>query len=329
MAPQPLTHHEILRLVEPFSRRGRHVDLAASNRIERCLVFKPIVYAEQPFCAGASEILRLENPRPEVFRLVRNLTLPGGAAATLWTEGPLPGELLARVEAIPPQRQFQAVEGLQICRSYRLEVTNETKADRSQPMGMVLTSAEARFKGLTLLLKAETGRGYPAEIELLAQPDGPPDLPDDLLATLGWDWRVLRRRGAAWTSTLRVPRREPERSRRIEFRLEQAVVHLARTLAEPPRRFHERLVRARWAVAFRRTLPLLSCLALIAATAALTLVPIPQDSMILMMIFNFPPLLLLILFGMRELPRFEIPPLPRPSTASSWLPAATPDVRQG
>jgi len=32
--------------------------------------------------------------------------------------------------------------------------------------------------------------------------------------------------------------------------------------------------------------------------------------------------MMLILFGMRELPRFEIPPLPRPSTAPSWLPAA-------
>ena len=37
--------------------------------------------------------------------------------------------------------------------------------------------------------------------------------------------------------------------------------------------------------------------------------------MILMMIFNAPPLLMLMLFGMREMPRFEIPSLPRPSTA--------------
>jgi hypothetical protein len=40
--------------------------------------------------------------------------------------------------------------------------------------------------------------------------------------------------------------------------------------------------------------------------------------MLLMMIFNLPPLLLLMLFGMRELPRLEIPPLPRRSTAVSW-----------
>jgi len=85
-------------------------------------------------------------------------------------------------------------------------------------------------------------------------------------------------------------------------------------------------------VVFRRTIPLLSCAALIAATMALTFVNIPQDSMILMMIFNIPLLLLLMLFGIRELPRFEIPPLPRPSTAPSWLPravaeAVTPDIQ--
>ena len=63
-APRPQTHHEILRLIEPFSRRGRHVDLTASNRIERHLVFRPIVHAGGMLaCAGMREILELENPR--------------------------------------------------------------------------------------------------------------------------------------------------------------------------------------------------------------------------------------------------------------------------
>ena len=54
----PLTHHEILRLIEPFTRRGRHVDLSATDRIERRIVFKPVVHGgEMPACAGACEIL--------------------------------------------------------------------------------------------------------------------------------------------------------------------------------------------------------------------------------------------------------------------------------
>ncbi len=43
---QPLTHHEIIGIVEPFTRRGRHVDLSASNRLERCLVLKPVAIEE-------------------------------------------------------------------------------------------------------------------------------------------------------------------------------------------------------------------------------------------------------------------------------------------
>jgi hypothetical protein len=129
---------------------------------------------------------------------------------------------------------------------------------------------------------------------------------------------------------LRVPRREPARSRRIEVRLRETTAHLARTLAEPPRAFHDRLTPARWGVVFRRLIPLLLCAALIAGTFALSFADIPQDSMLLMMIFNFPPLLLIVVFGMRELPRFEIPPLPRTCSAPSWLApeaAPTPDRR--
>jgi hypothetical protein len=37
-----------------------------------------------------------------------------------------------------------------------------------------------------------------------------------------------------------------------------------------------------------------------------------------MMIFNGPPLLLVVFFCLRELPRIEIPPWPRRSTAPGW-----------
>ena len=45
--------------------------------------------------------------------------------------------------------------------------------------------------------------------------------------------------------------------------------------------------------------------------------------MIRMLMFHSPPLLLIAFFCMRELPRIEIPPLPRRSFALRWLPAAT------
>lgn len=39
-AVQPFTHHDILTLVEPFSRAGLQEDLAARQRQERRLAFK-------------------------------------------------------------------------------------------------------------------------------------------------------------------------------------------------------------------------------------------------------------------------------------------------
>jgi len=64
----------------------------------------------------------------------------------LITEGPNPGDLLDRIETVPPQRQFQLVGDIPIAHSYRLEPTNDPAGDGPQPMRMVLTSAEAGLR---------------------------------------------------------------------------------------------------------------------------------------------------------------------------------------
>src|SRR3954470_11345412 len=80
----PLTHHEILGLIEPFVRRGRHVDLAASDRINRRLMFKSVEHAsEDDRFAVINETMQLENPQPDSYRLTRNLMLPSGLKATM------------------------------------------------------------------------------------------------------------------------------------------------------------------------------------------------------------------------------------------------------
>jgi hypothetical protein len=48
MSSAPLTHHQIIELVEPFSRQGLHIDLAASDRLQRRLRFRSIEPAGQP-----------------------------------------------------------------------------------------------------------------------------------------------------------------------------------------------------------------------------------------------------------------------------------------
>ena len=315
---RPLTHHEILRLIEPFTRRGRHVDLAASDRLQRSLLFKPVVHdGETAVFAGASEILGLDDLHPNVWRLTRTVTLATGEAAVLTTEGADFGELLDRIDAVPFQRQFKSVGPVVLARNYRLEPAARAPG---APVLMILASARARFGGLELSVRPSTVEGYPAEIELSPQPDQPHDLPDDLLAALGWDWSALRRRGTGWIGSLRAPGREPERSKRIEATLEAGVAHLTRTFAEPPRRFHERFVRARWLVFIRRMTPALALAALLAGCIALAFADIPSDTPLARFLMALPGFMFYGMFAFRELPRLEVPAPPRPSSAPSWFP---------
>jgi hypothetical protein len=310
MTVHPLTHHEILGLIEPFTRRGRHPDLASSNRIERRVVFRPIdhpgVEDDAPLLR---EILLLDSPEPERYELTRVLRLPCGLEARLQAEGPKPGELLARLEAVERARQFCCGPGYRIAQNYRLEPGASE---------LLLTSATLQLPDLTLLLKAPAVGGAPAELELTAPSGGRLDLPDDLLAVLGWNWGLLYRTRDGWRSALKLRGREPQRSRLAERQLGRAAEHLQRTLSEPPPCFHERQRAARWKVVLRRALPLLICIALIAGTAALPRLHLAPDSALRMLIFNAPPLLMIIVFSLRELPRLEIPPWPRPARASLW-----------
>jgi hypothetical protein len=171
---------------------------------------------------------------------------------------------------------------------------------------------------LTLALTVSRVRGIPGEMELVAPDGGVPMLPEDLLAVLGLPWTRLSRVKAGWRASLRLRAREPERSRDAELKLEQTAAHLARTMAESPRHFHQRFRAARWRMTFRRSIPLLGTLALIGAAIAVPWLGLAQESVLRMLVLNSPPLLLLMFFSMRELPRIEIPPWPRRLTAETW-----------
>jgi hypothetical protein len=326
MTSHPLTHHEIFTLVEPFTRRGRHVDLGASDRIERRLLFKPLDHADETKTPSSlRETLLLENPKPERYRLTRTLRHPGGLEADLVVEGPDPGVLLDRVESIDPRQQFREKSAYTIARSYRLEASTGEAVDAGSPTRLILTRGQAHVEGLTLMMKAQTGRGMPAELELHAEEGDTIEMPEDMLAVIGWDWRRLVRVKVGWKSTLRLRGKEPDRSRDAEVKLTRTVEHLAETLAESPARYHERLVSARWNVAFRRAIPLLIGLGLIFGAPAIQFLELSEDSLIRMLIFHSPPLLMVLFFSMREMPRIEIPPFPKPLTASVWrTPAASP-----
>jgi len=325
----PLTHHEILGLIAPFSRRGRQADLDASNRIERRLIFKPIEHGEITASRHeARELLTLDNPHPDQFTLTRTLTLASGLEARLHTSGADPGELLARIESVSPQQQFREVAGVTVALSYRL-IPVCAATNGSPPVRLELTRGQAIIAGLDVVLNADTVKGYPAQIDLTPSAAGAAELPEDLLAVIGWGWSPLRKTPAGWSGKLGARSNEPKRSRDLEIKLEKAVTHLAAMLAQPPAFFYDRLRPARWVVTFRRGIPLLIFVGLMGIAAGLTKIEIPQDSIINLLIMGAPPLLLFAAFGMRDAPPLEIPPWPGRAKATAWqlgpdLPDAAP-----
>jgi hypothetical protein len=308
-----LTHHQILRVVEPFTRRGRRVDLGASDRIARRLVFQA---QTRLGCGPNGEDLRehlvLEEPAPGSYRLTRTLSLPSALDATLVTRGEDPRALLERIEAVAAQRQFRAGLGYEIAESFECGAADA-------PDALVFASGRASVRGLLLEVFGASVNGARAAVHLSVAGGGALALPEDILAVLGWAWSPLGQDRASWTGSLKVSGPEPVRSRRAEARLEQAALHLARVLAAPPAVYHERHRAARWGVSLRRALPLLGCIGLIAAAAAVPSLHLAERSGLRMLIFNAPPLLMMLFFCLREIPRIELPRIPRRLDVAVWL----------
>lgn len=318
-APVPLTHHAILGLVAPFTRRGRHVDLAASDRAQRRLRFRPLRHADLPSHGQQlTELLSLENPEVGHFCLTRTVSDGFGLESTLEIEGGEVEQLLEQVEQVPVARQLIAVAGVHVARSYRLApvAADEHRAVHWQ---LQLQQAKANVNGVGLTLNAKTGRKMPAEFELRAEHDRRLRVPPDLLAVLGWEWRPMRQIGKAWRGSVRVAAAEPERTPDVETKLTRGVKHLVATLGAAPAEFHGRWQRARWRVTFQRAIPLLIGLGLIASAPLIPMLSLEKFSLVRMFIFHGPPLLLIGIFMMRELPVIEIPPLPRRLIGRDWI----------
>jgi hypothetical protein len=314
---QPLTHHQIIGLVEPFVRRGRHVDLAASNRLERWIVFKPVVLPDAAAGrAGLRELLKLEHPYDGFFRLTRRLECDDAPAASLVAEGADVGALLQRIEAVAPQRQFSTSADAVTALSFRLDAPMRNAPGAGA--ALVLTDAVSRFAGYTLSLRLPRTRSMAAELELAAPEGSTVVLPEDLLAVIGWDWSPLRARKGTWTGKVRLRGKEPRRSASAEHKLQRTVRHLAATLQQPPGAFHARHAPARFGAALRRGIPSLAALGMIGGALMLPRTALEDFSPLRLMLFNLPTLLLALAFSMQELPRFEIPPWPRPLKATDW-----------
>ena len=354
-----LTHHEILRLVEPFVRAGHRPDLAASDRTRRRIVFHPQVLAPTPAPdpqagsgsgsgsgssfesesesdpgprtaapepPGASpmspmptltQALVLEQPAPQRCTLTRRVTTSDGLEACVELEGADAGALLRRLQDLAPQQQFGRADGALVAWQQRLPLP----VGDAPPPPPVLRGAQARVAGLTLAARVSGVGGYPAELELLRGEGPAPRLPDDLLAVLGGPWSHLTPLKRGWIGSIALRGEEPRRSALAQARLTQTVAHLSRTLAEPPPRFHERHRRARWIVGLRGTLPVLLGLGIVGAALYAQRLGPEGQSTLAMLANATPPLLLMLLFLRKEIPRIGLPRVPRRLAPDAWEPA--------
>lgn len=328
MPAPPLTHHDVLALVEPFARCRRHVDLAASNRLERRLVFKPLDHAgAAPDAPSLRETLQLEVFATGTCQLTRTLALGPSARATLQATGPDAGALLAAIDAVPPIHHFRTGAGFVLARSYVLQPAGASAQDDGAHALPVLSRAVLQLDALTLTLNVPAVRGVSGDITIVAMPGEPLELPEDLLAVLGWDWARLVRDRSGWNTRLRLRGSPARRTRKAEAALEEVAAHLARTLAEPPAAFHDRLAAARWGVAFRRAIPVLTVVALLIAVATLPRFAVDRNPALLMLLFHVPTAFIVFSLCMQELARFEIPPVPRRSRAVAWRQPPAGDAR--
>ncbi|ABM61044.1 hypothetical protein [Halorhodospira halophila] len=313
---QPLSHHQILARVAPFSAAGWTVDLAACDRARRLIAFEPVSHAGLDAAPGpVTEHLALSEPEPGRYRLSATYTAADGTRAGLRIDGDRPADLLARYQAAEVRpRLFVGAAGVCIGRSYR---SAAGAAGGGEPLWRAV-AAEAQVAGRRVTLDATPGAGLPGQIAITPHADGEPPLPEDLLAVLGWGWRPLVWRQGAWRSTLALRRHEPRRRDDVEARTQQLVAHLAAVFAAPPSGYHRRYRRQRWAAVGRRLLPMTVFFLVLAAVPLFGVVL--QEGEMPPWLHGVPPLLAIgaLLFSGTEVPLVDWPPLPRPLHATTW-----------
>ena len=310
MTAPPLTHHDILALVAPFTRAGRRVDLAATDRVQRRIAFQPLDRADVAELPGLTERLALEQVGATSFRLSRTLVLPSGLAARLDATGAEPGALLRQIDAVPAVRQFQNGEGFVIARDYVV---------RSDAQAPVLTRAVVQLAAATLTLSVPAVRSVSADVLLAAPPGQLLDIPQDLLAVLGWAWSPLTDGRQGWSGKYRLRGTPDKRTQRADQALGQVAAHLASTLAAPPAAFHDQHTAARWRVVFRRAIPILTPILLLITLLVTPRLPLMDRASVWTLVYQLPTVLIAISFMTQDLPKFEIPPFPRRASATTWL----------
>ena len=352
----PLTHHDIVRHAAPLVRAGLGVDLAASDRDARRILFRPVADAADGALVTLHSLTVL--PDDDGVELTRAVGHPEGIVTTLSARADDAETLLAPFAAIAPERQIERDGERLLGGSWTLEpVGEDARLELRQLIGLV--------GPLCLVVDVSTGASMPADVLLCARegwheqlratlangattpqrqplarrlhatltdaarrrdPSPAEDgavlaaLPDDVLAVLGPEWRPLAWQRRRWKGVLRLLGREPDRSERALAAASEALAHLEQVLDEPPGRFHARHAAARHRVFLRRLRPALALLALFAAVPLGWWLFGDGQTRLHPLALGLTPLLMVgvIALSAREIPVLELPPLPSPPVGERW-----------
>lgn len=349
MPPAPLTHHDIIKRAAPLTRLGFKVKLAACDRTDRYIEFEPT----PGFDDTVTLIHALEVDEDSKQLFTRILVHTSGLVSTLTA---IVDDLQAAINTfsqIPLERQIQIDSHHVVAFSYLLAPDYGKKASVAV---LQLRFACAHVAGVQLRVDTSTGGGMPADVRLLVQgkasaylretlADGTdlpldhraartlrlaalsesadirkPDLPEDILAVLGPQWRPLRYQGDHWKGVLRQLTNQDKRTAKAEKYIIEALEHLHDTLEDAPARYQERHGKARWQVYMRRLQPVMVFVGILAlmpiswlfvSSGAMTIHPLALGLTPLLMVG-------IVVLTAREIPVMEIPPRPAPLAANAW-----------
>lgn len=357
MPKTPLTHHDIIRHAAPLSRCGYQVNMARCDRTDRCIEFKPTCGDDNSLEITMAMEIAMDGGRSN-SSLTRVVTHVSGLVSTLTASFTDIGDALTAIEKIPTSRQLDAAGVSVMARSYVLKSEHGSHTGSEQ---LILRYMCADILGLELRVDASTGGSYPAEVRVLrkglpvsyasnalADGDDAPsqhraakvivqrannivpsvaikNIPEDLLAVLGPQWRPLVDQGDHWKGIMRLLGKGEKRTHRCERYFSEAIEHLHTTLSAEPSTYHPRHQKSRWRVYFRRLRPVLMFTGIVVfmlvgwfllKDTGIRIHPLTQGLTPLLMVG-------VVALTARAIPVMEIPATPKPLNNDDWTAADT------
>lgn len=357
MPKTPLTHHDIIRHAAPLSRCGYQINMARCDRADRYIEFKPTCGDDNSLEITMAMEVAMDGGR-STSSLTRVVTHDSGLVSTLTALFSDLSDAFAAIEKIPTRRQLDVAGESVIAKSYLLRSENISYTGSEQ---LILRYICIDTLGLELRVDASTGGSYPAEVRVLrkglpvsyasdtlADGDDAPsqhraakvivqrannivpsvaikNIPEDLLAVLGPQWRPLVDQGDHWKGIMRLLGKGEKRTQRCERYFSQAVEHLHNTLSAEPSMYHPLHQKSRWRVYFRRLRPVLMFTGIMVSMLAGWFLLKDTGIRIHPLTQGLTPLLMVGVVAMtaREIPVMEIPATPKPLNNDDWTAADT------